>query len=141
MVSKRGGATKPMLLSKESILAAQDIATKDVEVPEWGGSVRVRALTGTERDAFEQETVKRKGKDVETNLRNIRARLVVLAVVDDTGARMFGYKDIEALGNKSAKALDRLFSVAMELSGISDADVDELAKNSESDQSDDSISA
>jgi hypothetical protein len=135
------GARKVMLLTKEAILAAKDIETRDVEIPEWGGKVRVRALTGTERDKFEQDTVKRKGKDVETNLQNIRARLVVLATVDEQGNRLFGYHDIEALGKKSAKPLDRLFTVAMELSGIRDEDVEELAKNSESDQSDDSTSA
>ncbi len=41
------------LLTKDDILGADDLATEDVEVPEWGGCVRVRALTGTERDAFE----------------------------------------------------------------------------------------
>lgn len=142
MVAKRERNTRrTMLLSKQAILAAKDIETKDVDVPEWGGCVRVKALTGSERDAFEQETVARKGKNVETNLRNIRARLVVLAVVDADGNRLFGYHDIEALGKKSAKPLDRLFTVAMELSGIRDEDVEELAKNSVSDQSDDSTSA
>lgn len=130
-----------MLLSKQAILAAKDIETRDVEVPEWGGRVRVKALTGSERDRFEQETVARKGKNVETNLQNIRARLVVLAAVDEEGNRLFGFHDIEALGKKSAKPLDRLFTVAMELSGIRDEDVEELAKNSVSDQSDDFISA
>lgn len=130
-----------MLLTRDAILNAQDIQTEIVPVPEWGGDVMVRALTGSERDAFENETVQRKGKDVSTNMKNIRARLVVLSVVDESGQRLFGYRDIEALGNKSAKALDRVFAKAMELSGLSDKDVDELAKNSESDPSDDSTSA
>lgn len=30
------------LLSKTAILAANDLQTKDIEVPEWGGAVRVR---------------------------------------------------------------------------------------------------
>ena len=38
------------LLSKEQILAAEDLPHKDVPVPEWKGTVRVRALTGFERD-------------------------------------------------------------------------------------------
>ena len=70
------------LLSKEAILAAQDVVTELVEVPEWGGSVRVRGLTGAERDAFEGETIQRNGRDVKTNTRNLRARLVVLSACE-----------------------------------------------------------
>jgi hypothetical protein len=44
-----------------------------VSVPEWGGEVVVRALTGAERDAFEQSTIEQRGKSVKTNLANIRA--------------------------------------------------------------------
>ena len=38
------------LLSAAEILAADDLPTEDVEVSEWNGTVRVRALTGAERD-------------------------------------------------------------------------------------------
>ena len=40
------------LLSKEAILAAQDLPSEDVEVPEWGGTVRVRGLDGKGRDEY-----------------------------------------------------------------------------------------
>ena len=39
------------LLSKSAILCANDLQTEDVDVPEWGGTVRVRSFTGRERDA------------------------------------------------------------------------------------------
>jgi hypothetical protein len=120
---------KAALLSKESILAAQDVVTELVDVPEWGGAVRVRGLTGSERDAFEGEVIQRNGRDVKTNTRNMRARLVVLSVVDEQGKRLFGFPDIEALGTKSARALDRIFSVAMRLSGLRDEDVEELTEH------------
>ena len=34
--------TKLNLLSRDAILQAQDLPHEDVEVPEWGGMVRVR---------------------------------------------------------------------------------------------------
>ena len=40
-------------LSRDTILQREDIKTEDVEVPEWGGTVRVRGMSGVERDAFE----------------------------------------------------------------------------------------
>jgi hypothetical protein len=119
---------KKGLLTKESILAVQDVVTELVDVPEWGGAVRVRGLTGAERDAFESEVIQRKGRDVTTNTRNMRARLVVMSVVDEEGKRLFGFPDIETLGAKSARALDRIFSVAMRLSGLRDEDVEELTE-------------
>ena len=41
------------LLSKTAILCANDLKTEDVDVPEWGGAVRVRSFTGRARDAFD----------------------------------------------------------------------------------------
>jgi hypothetical protein len=127
--------------TRDQILSADDLPVREIEVPEWGFWVRVKTLTGEERDAFEAAIVKRNGRNVTQNLANIRARLVANTVVDEAGARLFKFSDIEALGKKSALALDRVFGVASELSGLNPEDVEELAKNSASDQSDDSISA
>jgi hypothetical protein len=124
------------LLTRKQILEAQDIQTKTVEVPEWGGSVKVQGMTGVDRDAFEAEIIKQKGKDFSVNMQNIRAKLVAVSLVNGDGKRIFNDKDVTALGKKSAAALDRVFSVAQELSGISTEDVEELAKNLESVPSD-----
>lgn len=132
--------SKAVFLNREAILAAEDLPRELVEVPEWGGAVYVRALTGAERDQFEASIVEQRGRDVRMNMRNIRAKLVALTVVDEDGQRIFTDDDVAALGGKSAAALDRLFAVAQRLSGLSKEDVEELAKNSESGQSADSIS-
>ena len=128
------------LLTRDAILQVQDLPTERVHVPEWGGDVLVRALTGAERDRFEQSIVEQRGKSTRMNLQNIRAKLVALTVVDEQGNRIFKDEDVKWLGNKSAAALDRIFEVAQRLSGLRDEDVEELAKNSESDLSDDSTS-
>ena len=129
------------LLTRDAILQVQDLPTEQVHIPEWGGDVLVRALTGAERDRFEQSIVEQRGKNTRMNLQNIRAKLVALTVVDEQGNRIFKDEDVKWLGNKSAAALDRIFEVAQRLSGLRDEDVEELAKNSESDLSDDSTSA
>ena len=118
------------LLSKTAILAAQDLQTEDVEVPEWGGAVRVRSFTGRERDAFESSMVRGEGRDRKVDLTNMRARLVGLTVIDETGQRLFTDEEVDLLGAKSGAALDRVFAVAQKLNGLSGADVDELSKNS-----------
>ena len=127
-------------LNRAEILAQDDLKYEDVEVPEWGGAmVRVRSLNASERDRFEASTVQRNGKKVTTNLENIRARLVLLCLVDEKGERLFDEGDTYPLGGKSAAALDRIFTVAQRLNGLRDEDVDELAKNSNGDQGADSL--
>lgn len=128
-------------LGKADILEASDLQYEDVAVPEWGGVVRVRGLTGRERDAFEAAVASAKGKDVRLNLQNVRARLVALSVVDGDGARLFDERDIGALGEKSAQALERVFLAAMRLSGLTPTDVKEMSENLDEGQSEDSTSA
>ena len=129
------------VLDRAGIFAVSDIKTELVAVPEWNGSVYVKGLTARERDEYETAIVQNRGKNIEYNRRNIRARLVALTVVDGEGNRLFGDTDIKALGEKSAAAIDRLFGVAQRLSGLTAEDEEDLAKNSESDRSDDSGSA
>ena len=111
------------MLTREQILQSDDLPREEVDVPEWGGKVQVRTMTGTDRDAFEATLVGKDGK-----FENVRARLVVLTLCDKTGARLFNEADIPALGAKSAKALDRVFAVAQRMNGIG-ADQVESAKN------------
>ena len=118
------------LLSKTAILAADDLQTEELEVPEWGGAVRVRSFTGRERDAFEASMVRGDGRDRKVDLTNMRARLVGLTVIDEAGQRLFTDEEVDLLGAKSGAALDRVFAVAQKLNGLSGADVEELSKNS-----------
>lgn len=129
-----------MYLSRDDILKSDDLATEDVDVPEWGGVVRIRGLTGTQRDGFEASVVKMNGPNKQYNLANIRARFVALCVVDDEGKRLFSDQDVKQLGEKSATALERVWTAARKLSGMSDDDVEELAEGFGNDQSDGSTS-
>lgn len=117
------------LLGREDILNAPDIETVTVKVPEWGGAVLVRGLTGEERDIYEQSLIRVRGKKRDVDMRNARARLVAMCVVDENGDRIFSDEDVAALGKKSSAALDRVFDVAQRLSGLREEDMEELAGN------------
>lgn len=112
-----------MILSKEAILKADDLPQKTVKVAEWGGSVIVRSMTGTERDSWEMATYG-SGK---VNMENARARLVALTVINEKGERLFSSEEAELLGQKSAKALAKVFEAAQKLNGLGAGDVEELA--------------
>jgi hypothetical protein len=111
---EENGIIDMALLGKEQIWAAQDILWEDVPVPEWGGEVRVKGLTGRERDKFESDSLSK--------------------------AKKGGQRDVMRLGEKSAVALERVFAKAQALSGMTDEDMEELAGNSESDQNGSSTS-
>jgi hypothetical protein len=135
---------KILSLSKATILGADDLTVEEVNCPECGGTVFVRTLTGVERDEIEAHMFQTKSKDSRINMTNLRARMVGLCLVDENGKRIFKgkefEKDIEALGRKSSLVLDRVFTVAQKLAGMRKEDVEELTKNSEEGQDEDSSS-
>lgn len=118
-----------MLLTKQQILSADDLPFEDVDVPEWGGTVRVRVMTGLERDAWEASVFQQKDGKAEFNQRNFRASLIARCISDESGEVLFTDDEILSLGRKSSKALDRVFKVASRINAISNQDQEELAKN------------
>lgn len=127
-------------LSKEDIQNCVDIVKEEVQVPEWGGSVFVRTMMADERDEWEYETfvkgnesnLKSKGKLAESAsnaMKKIRASLVVLTAVDSEGNRLFTRDDIDWLGKKNAKAVDRVYEVAQRINGMRKEDLDIEIKN------------
>lgn len=123
------------LLNKEAILGVEDLKHEDVPVPAWGGAVRVRVMTGAERDEFRAAAAAGEGG---VPMGKFSALLLAATAVDENGARLFMLEDVEALGEKSAEALDVLAAVAMRLNGLGGSAVSDAEKNSASTQSDDS---
>jgi len=113
------------ILTKADILAADDRSLVEIAIPEWGGSVKIRVMSGTERDRFESEFVNG-NKTVD----NVRAKLVAKCVCSDDGTRLFSEADIPLLGEKSAAVLDTLFASCMKHNKFTKDDVSDLAKNS-----------
>ena len=112
------------VLDRAAILAADDMRRERLAVPDWGGDVFVRTLTGKERERLENAWRAASGAG-----ENARASLLAVALVDEAGKRLFTDADIEALADKAAPVLDRLFDVACILNRIGDAVVEELAGN------------
>ena len=107
------------LLTRESILKKEDLKTERVDVPEWGGYIFVRTLSGEERDTFESDSyvISPEGK-TEQVLGGFRARMVALVACNEKGERLFTAADVEALNKKSSSALIRVFDVASKVNGL-----------------------
>lgn len=108
-----------MILTRDAILAVDDLKRVQVGVPEWGGSVFVKTMTGTERDSFESDHLK-------DPTHNVRARLAAFTVCDDSGKLLFSVDDISQLGSKHSAPLDRIFAEAVRLNKIGKQDIEEL---------------
>ena len=113
-----------MLLNRQAILEANDLKTVDVDVPEWGGTVRIRALTGTARDAFGRSLLDSNGKP---NGAGYNLKLVAVSVINEDGTQAFTLDDVQALGEKSDVALQRVADVADKLNKLT-PDAVETAK-------------
>ena len=111
-----------MLLTKADILGVSDLPTEIVDVPQWGGKVKVRGMNAGERDKFEDQ-IRRQG------MSNLRALLASLTIIDESGKRLFTDAEITKLAEKSAGALDVIVEVASRLSGLLDEDVEILEGN------------
>lgn len=115
-------------LTKGEILNAEDKTIERIELPEWGEGAHayVQTLASIERDALEESMTQKEGG---VSLHNFRAKLAVKTLCDAEGNRIFDDGEEMLLGRKSSKALGRIFDVATRLNGLSEKDVEELAKN------------
>ena len=111
-------------LNAESILAAEDFMFAEVDVPEWGGKVRVRSLSGSQRTMI-KKAVENKDTD------DLEELITVMSVVDDDGKRILQRKQIPQLKEKSTAPISRIAQKVMEISGISNPEmaIEEAKKN------------
>ena len=115
-----------MALTRDQILAADDLGLLEIKVPEWGGSVFCRVMSCGERDAYENDWVVNKSKGVE----NFRAKFLSACLCDEKGELLFpGSDGVAALAKKSSKILGRIWNKAMEHNALTETDVEALAKN------------
>lgn len=117
-----------MLLSKEQIFAAQDLQSVDVDVPEWGGQVKVKSMSAIDRINFEK---------VQEGLQNseLIIQLVLLTCIDADGNRLFNNDDLTKLQEKSPNVILRIFNEAIKLNLLNDKKIEDEAENFPKDHS------
>jgi hypothetical protein len=115
-----------MSLNRDQILFADDKlpTLTGLHIPEWGGSVSIRVMSGRQRERFEAAV----NQGSHPNLRGLFATLIVC---DAQGVPLFNDADIATLGEKSSTALDRIYRAGIKLNAIGKEGIDALEKNSE----------
>lgn len=114
------------LLTRVQIDTAQDIRHRYVEVPSWGGWVRLKSMTGRERDQFDAETYAIEQK-TKSNLTDFRCRRVARSIVDENDVRLYTDAEVEALGQKDGAVIDMLDDIVVVLSGLDQGAVERAA--------------
>lgn len=116
------------LLTKEQILGADDRNNTTVEVPEWGGSVKVRSMSGAEAEKY-TEIVSEEDRSGVANL----ALLIAMCAVDGDNKAMFPNEDdIKALANKDINVLNTVAQACMKVNGFDQEKVAEALKETAS---------
>lgn len=112
-------------LTKEQILSSTP-PYEDVAVPEWGGTVRIQALSAVARMAYIRAQFNADGKLNDPDRQD--AVLAAFTIVDAKGERLFSVEDIEALAQQSSAAIARVAGVGARLCGFTQAAVKEAEK-------------
>jgi len=97
------------LLSAAAIKAAVDRKEETVEVPEWGGSVRLVQMTAAESGEFSKELKTLAGEESGMFL------MLVYSARNEQGERILTIEDVPALKEKNINVLIRLQRKALEL--------------------------
>lgn len=123
-----------VLNSRESILSAVKRRVQRVHLKSLDADVHIKPLSGAERaqigDTYRELGDKASLSDTS---KKIGYRTVALALVDDSGKRIFDPdKDLDDIGGMDAGVLDEISDLIQELSGLSKTSVEQAAKNSPS---------
>ena len=109
-----------MYLTRDQFLAGPVLAHEDVEVPELGGTVRVREMTAGEQQAYIR-LISPDGSGVD--LDNFQAKLITCTLCNESGALLLAPGDVGAVAALSAAVVDRVWEAARRVNRI---DVDGL---------------
>lgn len=132
------------LLSRNQILEAKDIKTKDIEVKEWGGTIRIKQLSAKEynditmnmvniRKMAAKQLSSKKNSDEnledainELAIKNQKILLLIKSIVDENMKPLFTEADLELLYQKNTNVIDKIIAEIEELNANS---IEETKKN------------
>lgn len=111
-----GKVKEAKLLSRDQILGAKDLVEEIVEIPEWGGAVKIRSFS----KAVQHELRERATQGDEIDLHKLEVYTVLEAVIEP----QFTADDFEALKAKSSGAIDRILQRVYAITGQRREDVE-----------------
>jgi len=117
---------------RKHIFGINDLAVKEVSVPEWKCKLYIKGMTGKTKEDWEKKVfVENSDGTRKFNADNFRAKMIASCVYADPEAKqlLFTEKHYEELSKKSAKVLDKIIEVVREVNGSSEEAEEEMVKN------------
>lgn len=115
-----------VIKNSEEILSKDDFTYEEFEVPEWGGTLRLRSLSGAQRTIVISLTNKRRDGD------GLFERLIIMSAVDDVGKSIFRDDHLDALKARNAAVTQAIGKKILEISGLAPdtiPDIESAEKN------------
>ena len=112
------------------IQAAPDRLIEEVDVPEWGGTVKLASITQGERASLQNIVISSEGAKTGAN---VQALLLAKCLINGDGRRIFDDSphELAVLEARHPVVIDRLFSIAQRLNGMQTGAVEEAKKKAE----------
>lgn len=100
------------MLTRESIFANRPAALEPLEVPEWNGTVYIRAMTAAEFKVWQDAAKDLSGEAVAVSL-------IIAAVADESGKPLFTAADVPALLEMPNAVIQRIYFAVEERNIVS----------------------
>ena len=111
---------------RDRIIQSKDIKSHLTHVDVWEVDIDIRTMTALERSRLVATCTKADGT---VDMEKMYPLLLISSVYDpETGEKVFGVEDMEALQDKSASAIEFVAQKVMEVSGMNAKAVDEEGK-------------
>lgn len=98
------------ILTRQQVLEASDLEEATVEIPAWGGAIKVRGFTKAQQQSIRKQAMVDGKMDED--------RFEVLMFIQGVVEPEFGPDDFELLRGKSAMSMDLVLAKILELSGL-----------------------
>lgn len=109
------------MLTADAIRSINDVKIEKLEIPEWNGCLYIRSFSAAVRESISTRTEEMKSK-------SLMARFVVASACDESGNLLFTNEDVDALGKKDARVMQRIFKAILNLNAIGDMALTDAVK-------------
>ena len=127
-----------MILNRAAILAANDLKTEKIPVPEWGGDgaeVLITEISAAQRDECGRAYIELKDAPQIEQVNAFRNRLLVFALVGEDRQPLFTLEQVHELLAKNGEVIDRIAAAALKLNKMEPKAAESEAKPSGTDPS------
>lgn len=123
-----------MILSKKDILSVDDREYVEMEVTEWGGSIRIYVMSLRERMVLEglvgKKAEKKNVKADKTSSEQEKIMyLLRICLKDKDGSNMFDENEVSMLLDKDSKVVYRIFEKCISVNNLGSANTGTASSN------------